>query len=202
MGSQGPKASSHVQLTDQTTWMCWAQVIYRFGHALAHIMKEVRINICAHRCLKPLLNQLKAVFRQLKPCSNHGIHMLFEHVFTLKSSTEANIVYVMSTDSARLPRNKHFLHQHHYICRGMMSKRAKNKLASTDVYSALKATFSCFFRHFRQEFSWNHKNARITIPHVYFSALTFAGSLGISLNTRPSGLLFKQLPQDPANVNV
>ena len=42
------------------------------------------INIYAHSCLKPLSNPLKAVFKQLKPCLNHGIHMLFEHGFYLK----------------------------------------------------------------------------------------------------------------------
>ena len=32
--------------------------------------------------------------------------------------------------------------------------------------------------------------------------LTFAGSLGRRLNSRPCGLVFKQLPRDPANVNA
>ena len=45
------------------------------------------------------------------------------------------------------------------------------------------------------------KYARITITHVCFIALTLAGSLGRCLNTRPNGLVFKQLPRDPANVN-
>ena len=44
--------------------------------------------------------------------------------------------------------------------------------------------------------------ARTTISNGYFIALTFAGSLGRYLNTRPSGLAFKQLPRDPANVNA
>ena len=38
------------------------------------------------------------------------------------------------------------------------------------------------------------------IKLVCFSALTFAGSLGKSLNIQRSGLMFKQLPRDPANV--
>ena len=41
-----------------------------------------------------------------------------------------------------------------------------------------------------------------TIIHDYFIAITFAGSLGRYLNTRPNGLVFKQLLRDPANVNV
>ena len=45
------------------------------------------------------------------------------------------------------------------------------------------------------------KNARITITHVYFSALTFAVSLGSGLNSRPGGLGFKQLLRATANVN-
>ena len=44
--------------------------------------------------------------------------------------------------------------------------------------------------------------ARTTVTHGYFIAITFAGSLGRYLNTRPSGLVFKQLPRDPANVNA
>ena len=44
--------------------------------------------------------------------------------------------------------------------------------------------------------------ARTTIIHGYFIAITFAGSLGRYLNTRPSGLVFKQLPRDPANVDA
>ena len=46
------------------------------------------------------------------------------------------------------------------------------------------------------------KNARITITHVYFSALTLAVSLGSSLNPRPGGLGFKQLPRAMANINA
>ena len=46
------------------------------------------------------------------------------------------------------------------------------------------------------------KYARITITHVCFIALTLAGSLERCLNTRPSGLVFKQFSQDPANVNA
>ena len=45
-------------------------------------------------------------------------------------------------------------------------------------------------------------NARITVTYVCFIALTFAGSLGRSWNTGPCGLVFKQLPRDPANVNA
>ena len=46
------------------------------------------------------------------------------------------------------------------------------------------------------------KYARITITHVCFIALTLAGSLRRCLNTRPIGLVFKQHPRDPANVNA
>ena len=44
--------------------------------------------------------------------------------------------------------------------------------------------------------------ARTTIIHGYFIAITFAWSLGRYLNTQPSGLVFKQLSRDPANVNA
>ena len=56
--------------------------------------------------------------------------------------------------------------------------------------------------NFMQECRIRVKYARITITHVCFIALTLAGSLGRSLNTRPAGLVFKQLSRDPANVNA
>ena len=60
-----------------------------------------------------------------------------------------------------------------------------------------------FQQRFQHEFGWNKvKYARITITHVCFIALTLAGSLGRCLNTRPIGLVFKQHPRDPANVNA
>ena len=37
---------------------------------------------------------------------------------------------------------------------------------------------------------------------MFFHALTFAGSRGSCLNTRPLGLVFKHLPRDPASVNA
>ena len=55
----------------------------------------------------------------------------------------------------------------------------------------------------KSKFGWNKvKYARLTVTHVCFIALTLAGSLGRCLSTRPVGLLFKQLPQNPANVNA
>ena len=56
---------------------------------------------------------------------------------------------------------------------------------------------------FQRAFGWNQiKYARMTISHVCFTALAFAWSLGRCLNTQPDGLVFKQLPRDPANVNA
>ena len=51
-----------------------------------------------------------------------------------------------------------------------------------------------FKLRFQCELGWNkEKYARITITHVCFIAFTLAGSLG---------LVFKQHPRDPANVNA
>ena len=62
------------------------------------------------------------------------------------------------------------------------------------------------FEHgFQFIFGWNKvKYARITITHVCFIALTLAGYMYLRrcLNTRPLGLVFKQLPWDPANDNA
>ena len=66
-----------------------------------------------------------------------------------------------------------------------------------------EVSFHVFYVIFAAIFSMESlKNARITITHVYFSALTLAVSLGSSLNPRPGGLGFKQLPQATANVNA
>ena len=60
-----------------------------------------------------------------------------------------------------------------------------------------------FKQGFQSALGWNHvKYARITITHVCFIALTLVRSLRWCLNTRPNGLMFKQLPRDPANVNA
>ena len=62
---------------------------------------------------------------------------------------------------------------------------------------------SMFKQRYQCESVWNKvKYARITITNVCFIALTLAGSLGSCLNTRPIGLMFKQHPRDPANVNA
>ena len=37
---------------------------------------------------------------------------------------------------------------------------------------------------------------------MFFHALTFAGSQGSCLNTRPLGRVFKHCPRDPASVNA
>ena len=60
-----------------------------------------------------------------------------------------------------------------------------------------------FLQHFQCELCWNKvKYARITDTHVCFIALTPVRSLGRCFKTRPIGLVFKQLPQDLANVNA
>ena len=43
---------------------------------------------------------------------------------------------------------------------------------------------------------------RLLESHMFFHALTFAGSRGSCLNTRPLGQVFKQHQRDPASVNA
>ena len=58
--------------------------------------------------------------------------------------------------------------------------------------------FIVLLYYFMLYFQWNHwKNAT-----CLYSALTLAVSLGSSLNRRPGGLGFKQLPRATANVNA
>ena len=42
-------------------------------------------SVYARSCLKPFSIGPKAVFKQQNPCSNHEIHVPFEHGFRLKS---------------------------------------------------------------------------------------------------------------------
>ena len=60
-----------------------------------------------------------------------------------------------------------------------------------------------FKKRFQCDFGWKKvKYTRITITRVCFIVLTLAGSLGRCLNNRPIGLVFKQLPRAPENVNA
>ena len=44
------------------------------------------LDIHAHSCLKPFsITRRKTIFKQQIPCSNHEIHVPFEHGFGLKS---------------------------------------------------------------------------------------------------------------------
>ena len=47
------------------------------------------IDIYTHICLKPFSIGLKAMFKQQNPCSNHEIHVLFEHGFWPTSMVNA-----------------------------------------------------------------------------------------------------------------
>ena len=73
-------------------------------------------------------------------------------------------------------------------------KDAKEFLSVCGEFNVLFMLFSAIFS------MESLKNARITITSVYFSALILAVSLGSSLNPRPGGLGFKQLPRATANV--
>ena len=61
-------------------------------------------------------------------------------------------------------------------------------------FSVLNVTVLMNFRLFWCKFQLELvKVQEITITHVYFTALTFAGSLGRCLNTWPSGQILKYL---------
>ena len=78
-------------------------------------------------------------------------------------------------------------------------------MANVQDFLSAFGGFLCFlyYMYFRFIFNGNHwENVRITIIHVYFSALTLVVSLGSSLNPRPSGLGLKPFPRATANVNA
>ena len=138
-----------------------------------------------------IANQLKAVFKQLKPCSNHGINVLFEHGFYLKILKKGRRTFTRRQPTMQVCVLSWFLltsASFHSTRKGV--KQNKNKMTSTDVHSASKRLLrDFFFRRLRQEYSWSYIQCKnITITHVCFIALTFAGSLGKGLNTRFCGL--------------
>ena len=110
------------------------------------------INLYAHSCLKPLSNPLKALFKQLKSCLNHGIHVLFEHGFYL------NILE--KNDSARLLRNEHlvliFVDVNVITFLAEWRQKERKTKWRLRMCTAVKETFSWVFRRLQQEFSWNN----------------------------------------------
>ena len=56
---------------------------------------QIILALIIYRCLKPFSIRLEAMFKQQNPCSNHEIHVPFEHGFWLKS------VYVSSLVNAK-----------------------------------------------------------------------------------------------------
>ena len=91
------------------------------------------------------------------------------------------------------------------VARVYMTLWRRNDVRKFDADAILFWEIKCkkFKRRFHCGLCWNQvKYARITITHVCFIALSLAGSLWRCLNTRPDGLVFKQLPRDPANVNA
>ena len=127
------------------------------------------------------------------------------NMFLLKNSQDGTqIVYTTSNDNARLPQNKHFVSS--FVDVNLITfhmndvTNSKNKMASMDVYSAVKATLSWFFKLLRRDFSWNHIKCKNNDQICLFQCINICRVPHRSLNIRPSGLLFKQLPQDPAIV--
>ena len=69
-----------------------------------HKFKKVWSQGMIKKVLEPTL------FKQLKPCSNHVIYVLFEHVFYLQIlKTGRTLLKWCQNNNARLPRNKHFI---------------------------------------------------------------------------------------------
>ena len=130
---------------------------------------------CAFICLMYLFS-LDTVLKHRKPCSNNRILMLFEHGFYMKILKSQRFVRITS---------------HSKTQPGM------SILSSAEITSLIQCRKYDYFNDFPVWFStgigWN---ASITIAHICFVALTFAGSLG------RHSIVFKQLPLNPANVHA
>ena len=156
-----------------------------------------------HSCLKLFLNRPEAVFKQQNSCSNHGIHVLFEHGFWTFDITRWALLCLR------------YIEWRNVIALNIASE---GHCATGVIVNNILNLPSCWFTVAFEEIIWSLYGAlgailsqfsvrivsyaRTTIIYGYFIAITFAGFLGRYLNTRPSGLVFKQLPRDPANVNA
>ena len=166
-----------------------------------------RLDIYAYSCLKLLSNRPESIIKQQNPCSNNEIRVPFEqflfenahcgpyflwvtlHCFTL-------LPFSNVCEKVQGPRYARFGTKH-------VSIFLETKWRTFKTFYRLSLRFYVFYVIFDYIFNGNHwENARITIIHVYFSALTLAVSLGSSLNPRPGGLGFKLLPRATAYVNA
>ena len=111
----------------------------------------------------------------------------------------------MANDNARLPGISilsWFLLTSLHYSQNDVKKSKKTKCCQMKFTEHSTRLFHGFYGIVDRKFDEIIWNARITITYVCFSALTCAGSLGRSLNTGPSVLVFNQLPREPVNVNA
>ena len=106
-------------------------------------------------------------------------------------------------------------HQNRYFCNTGQISNYRSQRPTNDIkHNFTKCTQTFFFSFFLSFFlywSFGAFSPQFAVgillckndDHPWlFHCNTFAGSLSRYLNTRPSGLVFKQLPRDPANVNA
>ena len=59
-------------------------------------------SVYVQNCLKPLSNRPEAVFKQRKPCSNNGIHVLFEQFLPLLGNPQDGQKFVCMMLSCKI----------------------------------------------------------------------------------------------------
>ena len=147
------------------------------------------------------------------PCSNQEIHVLFvqENIWTWKYlkwvlSFLHDVIWKTLLTRLIISWMLLFAKTLHTAMtlwwRYVVRKFTADAISFREI-QCKKKDILMFLQRFQCEFGWNRgKYARITIINFCFIALTLTWSLGRCLNTPPIGLVFKQLPRDPANVNV
>ena len=160
------------------------------------------------------------MFKQRKPCSNLEIHALFEQT----PEDRPLLVYMTFCDVMLLPWNRHFVTTLVDVNFSPIFAEWRHCLWRTNSMNAV--VFQVFSVHFLWHFSMKlYQNVRIAITRL-FHCINICRSHGRCLNTPPSasrsnnslgtrqwphvqttplgpgnGLVFKQLPWDPATAS-
>ena len=145
------------------------------------------------------------MFKQQNPCSNHEIHVLFEHGFWTFDITTWALLCLRYVERRKRYRPEWSILEFYDDVRGSLRNWRHCK-----QHSELAALVCCRIWRVYMELwgvfiaicHWNRKLCKNKVHPWLFIAITFAGSLRRYFNTRPVGSVFKQLPRDPANVNA
>ena len=165
------------------------------------------INIYAHGCLKPLSNQGKAIFKQLKPCSSRRIHVLFEHSFYLKIlKTDRGLFawhYVAKCCRQEWAFCVCFCWHQRHVRKCILMFDFANWCHFVQQDSKYKMQFFNDFLAFSGAIlNWNQVKCQNGDHTCLFHCMNVCQVPRKVFEHSACGLMFKQFPQDPANVDA